>query len=364
MKSGESEKKFLLSIIIPTYNEGKTLPQLLDRVERAPLPPNIGREIIVVDDGSMDQTVEITKWLGSEYVLVKHSHNLGKGTAVINGLKAGRGDFTIIQYPDLEYDPNEYSKLLQPILLNKADVVYGSRFLNGRRPKGMRLVSKLANWLLTAWSNLLTGLKLADMETCYKVFNRRVVDMIKSQLVSSGFSIEPEITALVKKFRVVEVPISYQGRSKLEGKKVNWKDGVQGLYDIARFNLPERVRVGLTFLVAGGIGAGTNILLLYILTSIFGWWYLLSATISFIIAATLSFYLQKFWTFDNNSRDKIRGQLAIFFFVSFMNLLANDAIIYLLVEYASIWYVFAQVCASALVAIWSFFIYKRLFKNS
>ncbi|MBX4199197.1 bifunctional glycosyltransferase family 2/GtrA family protein [Candidatus Parcubacteria bacterium] len=363
MKSGRPEKDLLLSIIVPTYNEEKTLKELLDRVERAPLPANISREIIVVDDGSTDRTLDIIKYLPSRHVIIQHERNRGKGASVIDGLRAAKGDFVIIQDADLEYDPNDYAKLLAPILDGKADVVYGSRFLHAGRPSGMRSISKMANRLLTFWSNLFTGLRIEDMETCYKMFSRPVVDAIKMELVSQGFSIEPEMTARIKKFRIVEVPISYYGRSVLEGKKVKWQDGVSALYDIARFNTPERGRAVAFFLVAGAIGAGTNILLLYILTSVFGFWYILSATASFMIALGVSFYLQKFWAFADASRERLPGQVFTYLLVGLLNLAANDAILYILVERLRMHYVLAQACASAIIAVWSFFAYKRLFRK-
>lgn len=364
MKSDRSKTDLLLSVIIPTYNEGSTLKELLRRVDKAELPVGIRKEIIVIDDGSTDSTREITRHLSPGHILIKHEKNRGKGASVIDGFLAATGDFVVIQDADLEYDPDEYGKLLRPLLEGEADVVYGSRFLDKGKPSGMRLISRFANVLLTFWSNFFTGLELQDMETCYKMFNRGVVDDIKFKLVSQGFGIEPEITALIKKFHVVEVPISYHGRSVLEGKKVNWKDGVMALYDIARFNTPDKTKIVISFLATGSIGAGTNILLLYVFTEFFGWWYIASATLSFIIAAAASFCLQKFWTFSDSSTDWLHGQLSIYFILALFNLAANDGILYALVEYGRVHYILAQACASIIVAVWSFFAYKRLFRNA
>lgn len=237
MKYDQLKTGLLFSVVIPAYNEENTLRELLNRVERAPLPPNISREIIVVDDGSKDRTPEILKNVSKEYTIIRHPKNMGLGASITDGLRASSGDITLIQDADLEYDPNDYQKLIQPIIEGRADVVNGSRLSRWKRPPGMRVISWLANIVLTLWSNLFTGLWLTDMETCYKVFDRPVLDAIKGKLVSQGFNIEPEMASLIKKFRVVEVPVSYNGRSVLEGKKVHWKDGFSALYAIVRFNV-------------------------------------------------------------------------------------------------------------------------------
>ncbi len=362
MQSRDSQPK-LLSIIIPTYNESNTLGELLKKVEQSVLPPGIDREIIIVDDGSTDDTNQILNTLSEPFMVMRHAKNLGKGASVIDGLKASKGDFIIIQDADLEYDPNDYGQILQPIIDGISDVVYGSRFLDKSRPIGMRLISKIANHILTIWSNIFTGLKIQDMETCYKMMSREVVDSFKDKLISNGFGIEPEITSYIKKYRIVEVPISYNGRSVNDGKKVNWKDGVGALYDIARFNTSLQTKRVISFLIAGGIGAVTIILSLYIFTEIVGLWYLLSATLSFILASLVSFFLQKLWTFKDTSTDRFYSQLTLYFILAVINLAINDAIIYILVEYTNTWYIFAQICASAIIAIWSFFLYKKLFTS-
>lgn len=237
MKSDRSEKPLLLSIVIPAYNEENTLRELLNRVERASLPANVEREIIIVNDGSKDRTSEIISNLPSPYRVVTHPKNMGLGASITDGLRASVGDIVLVQDADLEYDPNDYEKLIRPIIEGRADVVNGSRLSGWKRPTGMGFMAWLANTVLTLWSNLFTGLWLTDMETCYKVFDRPVLDAIKGKLVSQGFNIEPEMTSLIKKFRVVEVPVSYNGRTVLEGKKVNWKDAVKASYAIVRFNL-------------------------------------------------------------------------------------------------------------------------------
>ena len=230
-----------LSVIVPAYNERATVEQLLRRVAAAPLPAGVEREIVVVDDGSTDGTRELLGELAERaepapFRLVLHERNRGKGAAVRTGLAAGAGDVLLIQDADLEYDPREYPRLLQPILDGEADVVFGSRFLGGPH-RVLFFWHYLGNRFLTTLSNMLTDLNLSDMETCYKVFRREVLDGL--DLRSNRFGIEPELTAKVARrgARIFEVPISYRGRTYAEGKKIGWKDGVAAIWSILRYNL-------------------------------------------------------------------------------------------------------------------------------
>ncbi len=230
----------VLSIIIPVFNEINTIEELLLRVERAELPEGIDKEIIIVDDGSRNGTREILKRLSFEgYRVIFHERNRGKGAAVRTGLKYVTGDFVIIQDADLEYNPEDYRKLLMPVLEGKADVVYGSRFLNYKPYGLLRFWHYMGNKILTIISNAFTDLYLTDMETCYKLFTRKAIDIIGPQLVSDRFDIEPEITARVARagLRVYEVGISYGGRSYSEGKKIGLKDAFEAIWAIIRFNL-------------------------------------------------------------------------------------------------------------------------------
>lgn len=228
-----------LSIIIPTFNEKKTLPITLKRIENVVLPSGIEKEIIVVDDASYDGTPEVLSKLKLNCPLIKirHEKNIGKGAAVKNGLLASSGDIAVIQDADLEYDPEDMKILLGPILSGRADVVYGSRLMTVEPHRVLYFWHYLGNKVLTLVSNILTNLNLTDMESCYKMMTREVVDDIKTKLTSKRFGIEPEITARVKKYRVFEVGISYSGRTYEEGKKINWKDGVAAFWHIVRFNL-------------------------------------------------------------------------------------------------------------------------------
>ncbi len=232
----------LLSIIVPVHNEISTIEEILRRLVNAPLPEGITREIIIVDDSSKDGTREFLKTLGEPFKVVFHEKNKGKGAAIRTGLKYATGDFIIIQDADLEYDPDEIKDLLMPVLEGKADVVYGSRFMGGRPRAALRFWHYVGNKVLTLLSNAFTNLYLTDMETCYKLFTRKVIERIGPKLVSDRFDIEPEITARLAKagYRVFEVGISYGGRTKAEGKKIGWKDGISAIWAIIRFNLFTR----------------------------------------------------------------------------------------------------------------------------
>lgn len=230
-----------LSIIIPVYNEKETILEILKQVEAVDLP--LVKEIIIIDDFSNDGTRELLKQLDPQkYQIIFKEKNEGKGAAIKDGFLNATGDIIINQDADLEYDPQEYKKVLQPILIGKADVVYGSRLLSGEAKRVLFFWHYFGNVFLTLLSNLLTGLTLTDVETCYKAFRREVVDSFKHKLKSKRFGIEPELTAKVAKgrWRVYEVGISYYGRDYREGKKINWRDGLAAIWHIIRFNLFEK----------------------------------------------------------------------------------------------------------------------------
>ena len=228
----------LLSVVIPCYNEKATIEALLNAVREA---PHANKEVIVIDDCSTDGTRELLQDLYEQTDLISnllfHEQNAGKGAALRTGFGAATGDICIIQDADLEYDPNQYLHIINPILTNKADVVYGSRFMGGEPHRVVYFWHRVGNGVLTLFSNMMTNLNLTDMETCYKAFRREVIKNITIE--ENRFGFEPEITAKVAKgnWRIYEVGIAYHGRTYAEGKKINWRDGFRALYCIIKYNL-------------------------------------------------------------------------------------------------------------------------------
>lgn len=225
-----------LSVVIPCYNELNTLRSIIDAVRAAPYPD---KEIILVDDCSKDGTRDLIDREIRPLVqtVIFHEVNQGKGAALRTGIKAATGDVVIIQDADLEYDPNEYPLVIEPIMQNKADVVFGSRFVGAAPHRVLYFWHRIGNGFLTLLSNMFTNLNLTDMETCYKAFKRELIQSI--EIEESRFGFEPEITAKVAKSRcrVYEVGISYYGRTYEEGKKIGWRDGVRAIYCIIKYNV-------------------------------------------------------------------------------------------------------------------------------
>ncbi len=233
----------VLSIVIPAYNEGRTIHRILDKVKAVELIHDISKEVIIVNDFSKDNTEEaVLKYQKDNPDLqlsyYKHVKNKGKGAALHTGIDKATGDFVVIQDADLEYNPAEYNILLQPILDDFADVVYGSRFMGGKPHRILFFWHSIGNKMLTAASNAMTNLNLTDMETCYKMWRSEIIKSVK--LREQRFGFEPEVTAKVSRIpnvRIYEVGISYYGRTYEEGKKINWKDGVRAIYCILKYNI-------------------------------------------------------------------------------------------------------------------------------
>jgi len=231
-----------LSVVIPVYNERGTLRQLLQRVLQVPFET----EVLCIDDGSTDGSRELLAELEAQHPQLRvffQANNAGKGAALRRGIQEASGDFVIIQDADLEYDPADYPSLLEPLIQEKADVVYGSRFLGSGPHRVLYFWHSVANWFLTLVSNCLTNINLTDMETCYKVFRREIIQSIPIQEDRFGF--EPEITVKIakRKLRIYEIGISYAGRTYEEGKKIGWKDGVWALWCLLKYSLLEPVSV-------------------------------------------------------------------------------------------------------------------------
>jgi glycosyltransferase involved in cell wall biosynthesis len=224
-----------LSIVIPVYNEHRTLIELLRRVRAVPIP----KEIILVDDGSTDGTSDLLHSMEGDRDLriVYHGENRGKGAALKTGFARALGGIVIVQDADLEYDPSEYARLIRPILRNQADVVYGSRFRADRAHRALSSWHSFGNRALTTLSNFFNHLHLTDMETCYKVFRRAALQAIAPRLKENRFGIEPELTARVARggYRIHELSIGYDGRTYKEGKKIGWRDGLKALWCIVRY---------------------------------------------------------------------------------------------------------------------------------
>jgi len=232
-----------LSIVIPAYNEGRTIYRILDRIRAVNLVEHVQKEVIIVNDCSSDDTgPAIMEYISNNPDLpisyYAHEVNMGKGAALRTGIQKAKGDFVIVQDADLEYDPQEYNILLKPILDDFADVVYGSRFIGGKPHRILFFWHSIGNRLLTRLSNMMTNLNLTDMETCYKLFRRELIQSI--ELKENRFGFEPEVTAKmsrIKGIRIYEVGISYYGRTYEEGKKIGWKDGFRAIWCILKYNL-------------------------------------------------------------------------------------------------------------------------------
>jgi len=228
-----------LSVVVPVYNEVEFIEEIVERIQSIP----IEKEIIIVDDGSTDGTMDKLKDIeqGNSIKILEHKRNQGKGAALRTGFREAAGEIILIQDADLEYDPSEYSKLIQPILEGKADVVYGSRFVGGESHRVLYFWHSVGNRFLTMLSNMFTNLNLTDMEVCYKVFRREIIQKISIE--ENRFGFEPEITAKISNLgcRIYEVGISYSGRTYGEGKKIGWKDGLWAVWCILKYNMQGRL---------------------------------------------------------------------------------------------------------------------------
>lgn len=233
----------ILTIIIPLYNEENTIIQVLEKIESVELISSVKKEIVIIDDCSSDRSGElVNRYISNAdsnyFKFLTLQNNSGKGAAIRKGISVATGDLFIIQDADLEYDPQDYNSLIEPILVNDADVVYGSRFMGNGPHRKLFFWHSIGNKFLTFTSNIFTNLNLTDMETCYKVFRAEIIKSINIE--ENGFGFEPEVTAKISEksdIRIYEVGISYYGRTYQDGKKIDWKDGIRALYCIFKYNI-------------------------------------------------------------------------------------------------------------------------------
>lgn len=328
-----------LSIVIPVYNEKETILEIIKIVESVKLPEQITeKEIILVDDCSKDGTRDILKNINDKEVKVfYHKKNKGKGGALNTGFKQATGDIVIIQDADLEYDPHEYPRLLNPILDDKADVVFGSRFVGGDSHRILYFWHTMMNKFLTFLSNAFSDLNLTDMETCYKVFRKNILDQI--DIEENRFGFEPEITAKIgelartKNIRVYEVGISYYGRTYDEGKKIGWKDGVRALWCVFKYNTSTFAHF-VKYVIAGATIALSQILIILVLVEFFSFntEYLKNVAnfLSVILGLLVAFVLHSkvTWRYVFRSKLEIVEKITLFYLVSIFSILVRIGAFY------------------------------------
>jgi len=329
-----------LSIIIPVYNEVNTLRSVLDLVNSVKLPRNIKKEIVIVDDCSSDGTRDVLKTIkGRQFKIFFHEENTGKGGALHTGIKNATGDYVIIQDADMEYDPHEYVDLLQPMLSRKADVVYGSRFIGKGPHRILYYWHSLGNWFLTTLSNMFSDLNLTDMETCYKLFRKEVLD--RMELREKRFGFEPEITAKIGELvrageiSLYEVGISYHGRTYAEGKKIGWKDGMRALWCIFKYNTSWFAR-GVKYGLGGALIALSQLLSMVFLVEGLAMSGLLEQNIanliSIAIAVSTGYVIHSNFTWARdagNSRSRYGGFL-LFHLITFLSIPIRAGMFYFL----------------------------------
>ncbi len=331
-----------LSIVIPVYNEANTILEIVERVQKCRVPPGIEKEINIIDDCSTDGTRELLKSFDdSDIHVYLHDQNQGKGSALKTGFSRCTGDIVLIQDADLEYNPDEYPKLLDPILKGKADVVFGSRFAGGEAHRVLYFWHSVANKMLTLLSNMLSDLNLTDMETCYKVFKREVLEKIDIEEKRFGF--EPEITAKVARLSrddnvaVYEVGISYHGRTYDEGKKIGLKDAIRAFWCVLKYNTSKFAYL-IKYAFNGIIVAFSQFVTIIALVELLGFSskllknvaYAISIEVSIIFGFLLHAYIT--WRYRFQTAGHFVVKLLMFQLVTSISFLVRQGVFYLLLE--------------------------------
>lgn len=360
-------RKALLSVIIPCYNEADTIAEVVRRVREARLPEGWRKEIIIVDDGSGENTRAALHSLEGAARIIRREENGGKGAAVKEGVRAATGDYGIIQDADLELDPDDYAALVAPIAAGETNTVFGHRVL---AETSSAPVLFLGGRLLSGFFNLAFGTRFKDIPACYKVFPRDSFEMLAA-CPSDDFvfdSIELTHALHRRSDTIIEVPIRYYPRTHAEGKKLRLEDGIRSAVAIVLLRIgfyrpviAHEVPKVARFLIAGALTVLVNLAALYAFTEYAHVWYLISAVIAFAISYLVNFVLQKFWTFRHRGLNEIRYQLPLHLALALGNLVLNAVLLFLLVEWAHLWYMTAQVIVSVVIACDSFILSRKIF---
>ncbi len=362
----------LLSIIIPCYREAATISEVVERTVQAALPSGWEREVIVVDDGSDGETIEVLAELedeesGAPVRIIYRSENGGKGAAVKDGLRAAQGDYCIIQDADLELNPDEISGLLAPIDEGRARTVFGYRVSEG---VGKERNSYLfyGGRLISLCYNLCFGTQFKDIPCCYKVFpHADIPALLETPSIDFVFDAVEMTRVLDQGGKVAQLPVSYHPRSRAQGKKIRWQHGAYCFIAIVllrlnlhRAPLSREVPKVLRFLASGLMSVAANLILLWLLVHLGHAWYLLASALAFLGSWAANFSLHKFWTFNYTHAKSMRTQLPMHFLLGLINLFLNTALVWGMVEYLGLWYVLAQLIAAGIVAVESFALISRI----